>query len=281
MKGRKMKTLYITDLDGTMLNSKGELSPYSFNGVKKLIEGGVLFSVATARTAATVTDMFRGTGLNSPIALMNGVCVYDSAAGRSLISHSIDKNSARRVLEIYAAHNKHPMLYFDKGDFLEIVYTEIDNIHQYEYITDRNARRLKKFVRADGYELDGKDDLLYIVSFDKPAELEDIYSEIKEIEGVVSCFYADNYTDCNFLETMNSSISKGTAASEIKKLTGAERVVAFGDNLNDIPLFEAADEAYAVSNGHEALKKIATGVIGTNDSDAVIRFIMEREGIDL
>ena len=72
---------------------------------------------------------------------------------------------------------------------------------------------------------------------------------------------------------MNSTISKGTAAEEIKRLTGADRIIAFGDNLNDIPLFEAADEAYAVSNAHEKLKEIATGIIGSNDEDAVIKFI--------
>ena len=92
-------------------------------------------------------------------------------------------------------------------------------------------------------------------------------------------YFARVCDDCNFLETMNSSISKGTAATEIKRLTGADRIIAFGDNLNDIPLFEAADEAYAVSNAHENLKKIATGIIDTNDSDAVVKFISEHSGV--
>ena len=174
---------------------------------------------------------------------------------------------------IYSENNKHPMLYFDKGDHLEIVYTEVDNKHQQEYITDRNTRKLKKFVKVSDYNLETENDLLYIVSFDKPVELQPIYNEIKELDEVVSCFYSDNYTDCNFLETMNGSISKGTAAMEIKKLTGADRIIAFGDNLNDIPLFLVADECYAVSNAHEELKKIATGVIGSNNEDAVAEFI--------
>lgn len=276
-----MKTLYITDLDGTALTSAGELSDFSREKIKELIKKGVLFSVATARTAATVTDMFKETGLNMPIALMNGVCIYDTVKKANALSHSIDKAVAKSVLEIYAHHGKHPMLYFDKGDHLEIVYTKIDNPHQYEYITDRNTRKLKKFVCADSYELDKADELLYIVSFDKPCELEEIYKKISVIEGVTSCFYADNYTECNFLETMNSSVSKGTAAAEIKKITGADRIVAFGDNLNDIPLFSVADEAYAVANAHEKLKEIATGVIGSNDSDAVVKFIARHSGVEI
>ena len=42
-------------------------------------------------------------------------------------------------------------------------------------------------------------------------------------------------------------------------------LVCFGDNLNDIPMFEFADEAYATANAAEKLKEIATDVIGSCD----------------
>ena len=72
-----MRTLYITDLDGTFLNSKAEISARSGEIVKELTENGVLFSVATARTYATVTEMFDGIALPCPLVLMNGVTIYD------------------------------------------------------------------------------------------------------------------------------------------------------------------------------------------------------------
>lgn len=53
-----------------------------------------------------------------------------------------------------------------------------------------------------------------------------------------------------------------------------ERLIAFGDGRNDIDLFEIADEAYAVSNADENLKKIATGVIGDNNEDAVAKWLL-------
>lgn len=276
-----MKTLYITDLDGTFLNSDAEITPRSAKIIRKLVDKGVLFSVATARTAATVTDMFINIGLNAPVALMNGVTVYDCVNNKSIISHEIDKNTAKKIIAIYEKYNKHPMLYFSKDEYLEIVYTDVDNIHQQEYINDRDTKKLKKFRKVNLYELDNDDKLLYIVSFDKPDELSTIYREIEQLTDVKSCFYSDNYTDCNFLETMNGTISKGTAAKEIKKITGADRIIAFGDNLNDIPLFQAADECYAVSNAHNDLKRIATGVIASNDEDAVAEFILKHSDTDL
>jgi len=50
-------------------------------------------------------------------------------------------------------------------------------------------------------------------------------------------------------------------------------LVVFGDNLNDIKMFEIADRAYAVENSVEGIKKYATEIIGSNQEDAVIRFI--------
>lgn len=270
-----MRTLYITDLDGTLLNSKGELTKTSSDILSRLISDGALFSVATARTKATVLDMFEGVGLIAPIALMNGVMIFDTSNSKTVISHAIDKSVATEIIGIYHKHNKHPMLYMNKGEYLEIHYTEIDNLHQLNYINDRNARNLKKFIKVDTYNLNSDDELIYIVSFDKPSELNPVYNDISQLEKVTSSFYSDNYTDCNFLETMNGSVSKGTAALEIKRLLGADRIIAFGDNLNDIPLFEIADEAYAVSGSHDKLKKIATDVIGSNDDDAVAKFISD------
>ena len=75
---------------------------------------------------------------------------------------------------------------------------------------------------------------------------------------------------------MCAGINKGRAAVELKKQLGADRLIVFGDNINDIPLFEASDECYAVRNACDELKKIATGVIGSNSDNAVAKFIEKR-----
>ena len=61
----------------------------------------------------------------------------------------------------------------------------------------------------------------------------------------------------------------------MKEMLGCDRIVCFGDHLNDLPLFAIADERYAVENAEEALKKIATDIIGGNDEDGVARWLEE------
>ncbi len=53
----------------------------------------------------------------------------------------------------------------------------------------------------------------------------------------------------------------------------------FGDGENDVDLFEAADEAYAVANAADVLKAVATGVIGANDEDGFARWLDRTRGV--
>ena len=75
---------------------------------------------------------------------------------------------------------------------------------------------------------------------------------------------------------MPAAASKAHAARQLKQLTGADKLITFGDGKNDLPLFEAADECYAVANAHPLLKSAATGIIGANTEDGVIRWMLEQ-----
>ena len=274
-----MRTLYITDLDGTLLNSKAELSKKSAEIINELIDNGVLFSLSTARTHATVSEMFGDVRLNVPLVMMNGVVVYDPQKSEVISACCIDRDAAEKVLEIYNRHGKAPMLYYIDGSKINIYYSDLNNDNQQKYINSRNDLGIKRFFYSP--ELQIKDDLIYIVTLDPYEELREIYEELCQIDGINCMFYSDNYTGCYFLEILSSKVNKGISADFVKKSLKADRMVAFGDNLNDVPLFQFADESYAVENAHENLKAIATGVIGRNDDDAVAKFIIEKENITL
>ena len=66
------------------------------------------------------------------------------------------------------------------------------------------------------------------------------------------------------------------AALKLKEMLGCEKLVAFGDSENDMDLFAAADECYAVANAVPELKERATAVIGANNEDAVAKFLLQR-----
>lgn len=77
---------------------------------------------------------------------------------------------------------------------------------------------------------------------------------------------------------MPKAATKANAAKQLKDLLKCDRIVSFGDAVNDTALFDVSDEAYAVSNAAEILKERATGIIGSNDDDGVAKFLLERFG---
>ena len=72
-----MENLYVSDLDGTLLNNRQEITLFSSDNLNKLIDSGLNFTIATARTPATVVDIISNLNIKLPLILMNGVIIYD------------------------------------------------------------------------------------------------------------------------------------------------------------------------------------------------------------
>ena len=268
-----MNTLYITDLDGTLLNSSGNLSENSRKMISDFIENGANFTVATARTFATVKEMFKGIDLKLPLVLMNGVMLYSISDDRVVTYHNINENAVTRVLEIYKKHGAYPMLYRCVKNGLEIEYFSKDNPYQMKYIGNRDEINGKRFLYSPVFDSENNKNIIYIVTLDEYEKLLPIYNDIKKSDDVSCAFYSDNYTGCYFMEVFASGVSKASTLLEVKNTIKADRVIAFGDNLNDMEMFRIADEAYAVENACEELKAIATETIGCNNDDSVANYI--------
>ena len=100
--------------------------------------------------------------------------------------------------------------------------------------------------------------------------------EIEKNKGVKLAFYRDVYhKEYWFLEVFGSAASKYNAVVFLKNYGAYESITGFGDNLNDIPLFNACDRKIAVGNAKNELKDIADYVIGDNNSDSVALWIKD------
>ena len=106
--------------------------------------------------------------------------------------------------------------------------------------------------------------------------LSDIRADLTSEDSLSCMLQKDIYPPSLYwLEIMDYRVSKAHALDTIKKLTGMERIISFGDSINDVPLFEVSDECYAVANAVEPLKRVADDVIGCNDEDSVAKWLIE------
>ena len=114
-------------------------------------------------------------------------------------------------------------------------------------------------------------DIFYITCIDEKEKLKPFYDKYKE---KYHCVYdLDIYSKEQWLEIMPVTTSKSYAISQLKEFLECDRLVVFGDGKNDVDMFEMADEAYAVENAVDDLKKIATKTIGGNNEDGVAKWL--------
>lgn len=280
------KTLYVSDLDGTLLAADSRVSATTVTLLNHAVSEGVLFSVATARTPATVSILLKDVKMRLPLVVMTGAALWDQQSGRYSDVQYFTPVQVREIAEVYESVAGGGCFLYTLAarsvgqDLMEIYHMgELDKVEG-EFMAERMYNPFKKFlVPADGRS-DIPDDIRNAVLFfgmrEKSVACE-IFKRLKRIEGINPMFYHDRYAedDVASVEAFPSGATKAQAICRLKRLVGADRVVAFGDNMNDISMMAAADWSVAVSNAIPEVKYAADEVIGSNSADAVARYILE------
>ncbi len=264
-----MKCLYVSDLDGTLLRSNERTSEYTNDVINRLVEKGMIFSYATARSLVTAKKVTKGLCARIPLIVYNGGFIMDNVTEEILAASYFDRTIQNVLDEL-----------FDNGIY-PIVYSYINGAEKFSMIPEKGNRGTISFLESRRGDIRTHvvstteelkaGDVFYITCIDEPEKLKPFYDKYKDIYHCV--YQRDIYSKEQWLEIMPRAASKANAVIRLKNMLGCDRVVAFGDGKNDIDMFEAADECYAVENAHEELKKRATGVIGVNDEDSVAKWL--------
>ena len=271
-----MKTLFISDLDGTLLDTNAQISEFTRNAINELTAKGVFISVATARTAATVIKMLKGTNINTPVMLMNGVCTYDLQKGVFTEVRAMSETAKHSLADIIHTYNLDGFLYTIDDNCQHTFYERVTSDVARNFISEREKLYGKVFTKVDSFT-DILDRTFAYYSFcSTPDKLDSAYDALSRIPELHTEYYRDIYNENHwYLEVASAGSSKYNAVCSLRRSHGFERVVGFGDNLNDLALFEGCDESYAVSNAKDKVKEAATGVILSNAEDAVVKKIIE------
>lgn len=276
---KKTKRLYISDLDGTLLSPKAELTELAKQAINGFCSSGGRFTIATARTAATVEGIFKDVTLSDPCILMNGVCSYDLTEHRYTEINYIPTEAVIRILEVVKKYDISGFLYTIKDSKLSTFYENTDSPGAAEFIEERIKKYNKPFTKIDSFFDYVNEGCIYFSVSDKYERLADAKNEIAEIEGIHTEFYRDIYnTDCWYMEICSDKASKSRALSRLMAERGFDSATGFGDNLNDLPLFECCDIKYAVSNARDEVKAAADHIIGSNAEDAVAKLLISITG---
>ena len=275
------KTLYVSDLDGTLLDRNSQLSDESVAILNRVIEEhGVNFTIATARTPATVEHIMRRVRTRLPYIVMNGAAMWCNENRQFLSKNVISPADVKRVCGIYESYGLCPMVYRVNGDKLEVRSCGSLSSAEVEFVEQRRSLELKRFFLEDCCYKENECDALLIFAMNDYETLRPIHNEIVATTECSSVFYHDIFdASAGLAETYANGVSKADAVGRLAREMGAERLVVFGDNRNDIPMMQIADLSVAPENAVDEVKAIADVVIEPNYMNSVANFILsEIEG---
>lgn len=264
-----MKTLFVTDLDGTLLSPEQTVSEYTKSVVNGLLERGMLFTYATARSGETAAQVTAGLKTSAPRVLYNGAFAVDTD-GRIIVKNTFG-GAAAPIIDALLERDVYPIVYSlidgrEKFSFLPGMLTRDGR----EFINTRRSCVRYNPVTDIGALYAG--DIFYLTCIDAPRKLAPLYEKLKHDHYCV--YQPDIYTGAQWLEIMPKNATKAHALSALKRMLDC-RLVCFGDGKNDMEMFGIADECYAVLNADARLKQIATAVIGANGDDGVAKWLKD------
>lgn len=248
--------LIAMDMDGTLLNSRREITPETQEILRKAVKQGCYITFSTGRSLPAVTHFFSQIPINAPLILYNGAMV-SRTNGRVLLHQPLMRSEITSILSSPQAP-ENIILWHDNQLFLSARTKETD---YYEH-----SNRVKGQLLSSASSISDCTKLLWI---DEPEAL-------NKRKTALSGSLPDTISYCtsrpDYLEFFSSLVSKGTALTFLCSYLGIspEETIAFGDGENDISLLNAAGLSIAMGNAVPEAKDSADYVTASNDENGIV-----------
>ena len=268
------KILFVSDLDGTLMRSDLTISDFTVKTINRLVEQGISFTYATARSIVSARTITSDLKLNLPVITRNGAVLADNNTGGVLEKALFTSDEVSLLKNLLPELPKAGFVSCYFGDDMIKTFAETKHtvgLQGYlDYYKDDPATVIVPdlsdiFRGAPGY----------VTMIGDKDEIEPVYKRAAEYKGWECIFQKDIYRDEYWLEICPQNCTKAKSILKLKEEYGFEKLVVFGDSVNDLPMFKIADESYAVSNAIDELKVQASKVIGSNEEDAVAKFLID------
>lgn len=275
-----MIRMVVSDMDGTLLNNRSEISARNLAAIRLLEEKQIEFAIASGRDYDGVFSILHRYNVDCEAILGNGAQYVDKD-GKLLLSCYLDKQLLKRITSIFADKGIHYMIFTTKGFF-----TGCDPAKTRGAFIERGIRRFGR--HQEDYEAGGiyektpcnllqkiddfdafinqKLEIIKIEAFSMQAH--EISAIRKKLNDIPDISFLSSFDDN--IEVTNVSAQKGYILEQAVKLKGFSRdeVMVLGDGLNDRSLFECfPSHAYAPENADEELRKMAYRIVSNHNLD--------------
>jgi len=264
-----MVKLVVSDMDGTLVNSKDEFSEDLFLRIEQLKEKGVRFAIASGRQYYNIEKRFENIKDDLIVIAENGAMICDH--GSCIFTDEMSLQDVEHFVHIFRGHSEiYTVLCGSKSAYIE---TKDKVFYQ---------RLLQYYERVEVVEdliaAARNDVICKIAVFNEISSEKVIYPLIKQYEDKFMLAVSGNF----WLDIMKRGVHKGSGIKMIQKLYGIRReeCMAFGDYLNDYEMMQECEYSYAMANAHPKLKEVCHYETESNNENGVTKELVRFFGLE-
>ena len=268
--------LYVSDLDGTLLDMHGSFPRLWVDRLNRMIDRGLKFTIATARNYDSVHPILYEVNLQLPVILFNGAYLTHFQTGENLEqSNYIQRDVVYELLELVAPLEQDPFIYtFDERH--RLYYRNAANEGSQAYLKSLEGDGRLHYV--DEYQFTDSERIAGLLLIDTPAVLKPVDRQLRErFPDHLNLYFAKDIArpKYHWLQMFHHYADKGKMLRTLSQHldTPLSQIVVFGDYLNDLEMFEIAGKSVAVGNALPEVQAVAHQVIGTNIEGAVLYYL--------
>lgn len=286
-----MYKLIAIDLDGTLLNSYGEITKENRQAIKYAIDKGVKVVLASGRDPQTMKKISLDLGINNYLIAGNGASVYDIEKEENIYEKYIKKEKALKIIKKCKENSIFFNLYTDKG-----IITESLNYNVKVFNSENNHKSLEKQTNIEivndieAYAKNNELNILKIIICDESKIIfNNIIQKLKKISGVevldvehmskkiIKIGTEDIGVEYYYTEVSSKNVDKWNSIEFlINKLDiKPHEVICIGDNINDKKMVENAGVGIVMKNSALSAQKIGDFVTEDNNSNGVEKAIYQ------
>lgn len=254
--------MVVTDMDGTLLNSKHEVSPQFFQLFKKLKENNILFVAASGRQYHSIVDKLNTIKDDILVIAENGAFVRNGT--KEIIHTTLSREIILQLLEtVTKIDDTYPILCGKKKAYIKSGSGDFAKKFEEYYTAHETLDDLKSY----------EDEIFKIAIYHFENSEKYIYPKVKHLEDQLKV----KVSGTNWLDLSHTNAHKGFALKKVQEMyhiSPAETMV-FGDYNNDLEMLALADYSFAMKNAHPNVKAISNYETKSND-DFGVETILEQ-----
>ena len=264
---RMKRRMLVLDIDGTLTNSRKEITPATLGAIHEMQRRGHVVVLASGRPTGGLRMIIRALGFDRSggyAISYNGACVTQTATGETVFKNALP-DYVPQWMHAYALEHDLGMCTYVGNDLLCGTRTD-------RYLEKETAINQFERVQVESFEPYMRQDLYKVLLTAQPVRAAEHEKRLaRRFLGRLSVYRSEPY----FIEVMARGVNKGDAIAGLLERLSMERedVIACGDGLNDLSMIRYAGLGVAMGNAQQAVKDAADVVTLSNDEDGLVPVI--------